>query len=146
MTDIPNGVNKLMSIKQWLCIVILKAETKGFMFELDQSLFNRNYQLKRIKIDVELKCQMCDQCDETIDHLVSGCHVIRPTEYKTHMKKLVNTYSGRSANIAIHHMKKTGMNTNHNLFLKQIMSLSYGTLQYTLIEKFFYFFIYLFFT
>ena len=25
---------------------------------------------------------MCDQCDETVDHLVSGCPVIRPTEYK----------------------------------------------------------------
>ena len=25
---------------------------------------------------------MCDQYAETIDHIVSGCHVIGPTEYK----------------------------------------------------------------
>ena len=25
---------------------------------------------------------MCDQCDETVDHLVSGCPVICPTQYK----------------------------------------------------------------
>ena len=31
---------------------------------------------------VSPKCRFCDQCDETIDHLVSGCPVLKPKEYK----------------------------------------------------------------
>lgn len=48
----------------------------------DQSLFTRNYQARIIKNGADPKCRMCEKFDETIDHLVSGCPVIRPTEYK----------------------------------------------------------------
>ena len=52
------------------------------------------------------------------------------------MTELFNTYTGISTDITMHHMKKEMvMNTNHNLLSKQIMPLSYGTSQYTLIEK-----------
>ena len=48
----------------------------------DQGLYTRNYQAQIMKNGVDSKCQMCDQYDETVDHLVSGCPVIHPTEYK----------------------------------------------------------------
>ena len=48
----------------------------------DQGLYTRNYQARIMKNGVDSKCQMCDQYDETVDHLVSGCPVIHPTEYK----------------------------------------------------------------
>ena len=48
----------------------------------DQSLFTRNYQSKIAKNGADPKCRFCDQCDETIDHLVSGCSVLIPNEYK----------------------------------------------------------------
>ena len=48
----------------------------------DHSLYTRDYQSRIIANDDDPKCRMCDQYDETIDHLVSGCPVIRPTKYK----------------------------------------------------------------
>ena len=62
---------------------------------------------------------MCDQYDETVDHLVSSCPVICPTEYKNRHDrvgqyihwKVCQHYKAR------HH--KTGMNRNQNLLLKQ---------------------------
>ena len=72
-----------LNTHQWLRSVGLKAETEGFiMAAQDQSLFTRNYQARIIKNGADPKCRMCDQYDETIDHLVSGCPIIRPTEYK----------------------------------------------------------------
>ena len=66
--------------------------------------------------------------------VVSHCQVIRRTEYKS-----------RQDSWSIHTLEdlptlqsttqKTGMNTNHNLLLKQIIPVSYGTLQYTQMEK-----------
>ena len=61
----------------------LKAEREGFiMAAQDQSLFTRNYQSKIVKNGTDPKCCFCDQYDETIDHLVSGCSILTPTEYK----------------------------------------------------------------
>ena len=60
----------------------LKAETEGFiMAAQDQSLFSRKYQSKIVKNGADPKCHFCDQYDETIDHLVSGCPSLTPTEY-----------------------------------------------------------------
>ena len=60
-----------------------KAETEGFIMAAQyQSLCTSNYQTRIIKNGVDTKCRMCDQFDETIDQLVSGCRVTRPTEYK----------------------------------------------------------------
>ena len=35
-----------------------------------------------MKNGVDPKCRFCDQCDDTIAHLVSGCSVLTPNEYK----------------------------------------------------------------
>ena len=48
----------------------------------DQSLYTRNDQGRIIENWIDPKCRMCDQYDETVDHLLSDCPVIRPTEYK----------------------------------------------------------------
>ena len=61
----------------------LKAETEGFIMPVqDQSLFTRNYQSKIVKNGTDPICRFCDQYDETIDHLVSGCHILTPNEYR----------------------------------------------------------------
>ena len=68
---------------QWLRSAGLKAETEGFiMAAQDQSLYTRNYQAKIIKNGTSPKCRFCDKFDETIDHLISGCHVLAPNEYQ----------------------------------------------------------------
>ena len=78
---------------------------------------------------------MCDQYDETVDHLVSSCPVICPNEYKNRHDrvgqyihwKVCQHYKAR------HH--KTGMNRNQNLLLKQRAPQSFGILQYVQTEK-----------
>ena len=72
------------STHQWLSSSGLKAETEGFiMAAQDQSLNTRNYQAHIIKNGTNPKCRLCDDKPETIDHIVAGCSVLAPTEYKT---------------------------------------------------------------
>ena len=67
----------------WLLSVGLKTKTQRFVMSAqDQSIYPRNYQA-RIKNEVSFKYRMCDQYDKTVDHLVSCCPVIHPTEYKS---------------------------------------------------------------
>ena len=61
----------------------LKAETEGFILAVqDQSLFTRNYQANILRNGASDKCRFCDNYTETVDHLVSGCPVLAPKEYK----------------------------------------------------------------
>ena len=67
---------------QWLRSSSLKAETEGFIIAAqDQSLFTRNYQANILHNGADPKCRFCDKSVETIDHLVSGCSVLAPSEY-----------------------------------------------------------------
>lgn len=68
---------------QWLRSSGLKAETEGFILAAqDQSLFTRNYQANILHNGADPKCRFCDERIETIDHLVSGCSILTPGEYK----------------------------------------------------------------
>ena len=67
---------------QWLRSSGLKAETEGFIVAAqDQSLFTRNYQANILKNGADPKCRICEEYNETIDHIVSGCPVLRKNEY-----------------------------------------------------------------
>ena len=67
---------------QWLQSAGLKSETEGMvMAAQDQSLATRSYRNKIIKDGTDPKCRMCNNYDETIDHIVSGCPILAPTEY-----------------------------------------------------------------
>ena len=67
----------------WLRRSGLKAETEGFILAAqDQSLFTRNYQANTSRNGASYKCRFCDNYTETVDHLVSGCPVLAPNEYK----------------------------------------------------------------
>ena len=37
---------------------------------------------------VESKCRMCSQHEETVDHILSGCEVLAKTEYISRHNKL----------------------------------------------------------
>ena len=68
---------------QWLKRSGLKAETEGFILAAqDQSLFTRNYQANMLRNGASDKCRFCDNYIEAVDHLVSGCPVLAPNEYK----------------------------------------------------------------
>lgn len=68
---------------RWLRASGLKSETEGFILAAqDQSLFTRNFQANIIHNNVDPKCRFCDKYQETIDHLISGCSILAPNEYK----------------------------------------------------------------
>jgi len=72
-----------LATHQWLRNSGLKEETEGFILAAqDQSLFTRNYQANVIHNGADPKCRFCDEKLETIDHLVSGCSILTPNEYK----------------------------------------------------------------
>ena len=60
----------------------LKGETEGLLVAAqDQAINTRNYQKIICGQQVESKCRMCSQHEETVDHIVSGCEVLTKTEY-----------------------------------------------------------------
>ena len=66
---------------KWLSIN-LKGETEGLLVAAqDQAINTRNYQKVICGQQVESKCRLCSQHEETVDHIVSGCEVLAKTEY-----------------------------------------------------------------
>ena len=60
----------------------LKGETEGLLVAVqDQAINTKNYQKVICGQQVESKCRMCSQHNETVDHIVSGCEVLAKTEY-----------------------------------------------------------------
>jgi hypothetical protein len=47
----------------------------------DQTVSTNCFKNKILKEEVESKCQLCKQREETIDHLTSGCHILVKNEY-----------------------------------------------------------------
>lgn len=73
-----------MSYK-WLTVGYLFPETEGLIIAIqDQVIPTKNY-LKHIVKDpsvVDDNCRMCFQRSETIQHILTGCSVLAPSEYK----------------------------------------------------------------
>ena len=72
-----------LATHQWPRSSGLKGETEGLILATqDQSLFTQNYQPNVIHNGADPKCKFSNQKLETIDHLVSGCSALTPSEYK----------------------------------------------------------------
>ena len=73
---------------QWLISLGLKSETELFIIAAqDQSLFTKNYQANIMHNGTKAKCSFCADKVETIDHLVSGCSILTPREYKNQTRQ-----------------------------------------------------------
>ena len=58
------------------------TETEVFIIlAQDQSLPARNFQANMLKNGADPKCRVCDKHTETINHFVSSCPMLAPTEY-----------------------------------------------------------------
>lgn len=82
----PKRVNQADVDKQrmhnWLKGTGLKSETERLIVAAqDQALSTRYYERKIQGKDVDIKCRMCGQYDETIDHIVAGCPVLAKKEF-----------------------------------------------------------------
>jgi hypothetical protein len=76
----------------WLKSSSLKSETEGFIFAAqDQSLKTRNYLRHIMKTGESSNCRLCNQHQETIDHIVAGCPTLAIKEYLIRHNK-VATY------------------------------------------------------
>ena len=70
---------KLVDIEQlycWLKSGDIKAETESTIVAAQDQAISTNYFKKKIlKEETESKCRLCEQHEETIDHLTSGCPI-----------------------------------------------------------------------
>ena len=77
---------KLVDIEQsyrWLNSGNVKGETESTIVAVqDQAIISKNYFKNKImKEEIESKCRLCKQHEETIDHLTSGCPILAKNEY-----------------------------------------------------------------
>jgi len=76
---------KLVDIEQsyrWLKSGDIKGETKSkIVAAQDQAISTNYYKNKILKEEIESKCRLCKQHEETIDHLTSGYPILAKNEY-----------------------------------------------------------------
>jgi len=60
----------------------IKEETESTIVAAqDQAISTNYFKNKILKEDIESKCRLCKQHEETIDHLTSGCPILVKNEY-----------------------------------------------------------------
>jgi hypothetical protein len=72
----------------WLSKGDLKAETEEeIVAAQDQALNTKYYAVKILNAETDSKCRLCQQHDETIDHIISACPILAKEQYiKRHDK------------------------------------------------------------
>ena len=75
----------LVDIEQsyhWLKSGNIKAETESKIVAAQEQAISKNYfKNKTLKEEIESKCRLCKQYEESIDHLTSGCPILTKNEY-----------------------------------------------------------------
>jgi hypothetical protein len=67
---------------RWLKFGNIKGETESTIVAAQNQAINTNYFKNTIlKAEVDIKCRLCKQHEETIDHLTSGCPILAMNEY-----------------------------------------------------------------
>ena len=66
----------------WLSKGDLKAETESeIVAAQDQALQTKYYATKILSTETDSKCRLCQQFDETIDHIISTCPILAKEQY-----------------------------------------------------------------
>ena len=66
----------------WLSKGDLKAGTESeIVAAQDQALNTKYYATKILHTEADSKCRLCQQHDETIDHIISACPILAKEEY-----------------------------------------------------------------
>jgi hypothetical protein len=67
---------------RWLKYGDIKGETESTIVAAqDQAIRTNYFKNKILKKEIESKCRLCKQHEETIDHLTSGCPILVKNEY-----------------------------------------------------------------
>jgi hypothetical protein len=76
---------KLMDKEQsyrWLKFGDVKGETESTIVAAqDQAVSTNNFKRKILKEEIESRCRLCKEYEETIDHLTSECPILAKNEY-----------------------------------------------------------------
>ncbi|KAI5748289.1 hypothetical protein M8J77_023892 [Diaphorina citri] len=81
-------INREQTYK-WLTQGRLKGETEGLIIAAQDQAITTNYIKRRIhKLQVDSKCRLCNQFDETIWHITSGCPILAKHEYLNRHNKV----------------------------------------------------------
>ena len=87
----------------WLSKGDLKAETESkILAAQDQALNTKYYATKILNTETDRKCRLCQQFDETIDHIISACLILAKEQY-------VKRHDKVSAQIHFNIYKETGV-------------------------------------
>jgi len=66
----------------WLSKGDLKAENESeIVAAQDQALQTKYYATKILNTETDSKCRLCQQFDETIDHIISACPILAKEQY-----------------------------------------------------------------
>jgi hypothetical protein len=66
----------------WLSKGDLKAETESeIVAAQDQVLQTKYYATKILNTEINSKCRLCQQFDETVEHIISACPVLAKEQY-----------------------------------------------------------------
>jgi hypothetical protein len=78
----------------WLLRADLKAETEsGIVAAQDQALQTRRHATKILQTQIESKCRLCQQFDETVVHITSACPIQVKEHYINDMTECVLNYT-----------------------------------------------------
>ena len=73
----------------WLKYGTLKKETEGMIFAAQEQALRTNWIKSKIEKSMDnSKCRLCNQYEETMDHIISGCSKIAHTDYKYRHNKV----------------------------------------------------------
>ena len=84
--QMPRNIDeKLADVEQsyhWLKTGNIKGETESTIVAAQDKAISTNYfKNKILKEEIESKCRLCKQHEETFDHLISGCSILAKNEY-----------------------------------------------------------------
>jgi hypothetical protein len=66
---------------RWLKSGDIKGETESIIVAAqDQAINTNHFKIKILKEEIESKCRLCKQHEETVDHLTSGCPILAKKE------------------------------------------------------------------
>ena len=108
----------------WLSKGDLKAETESEVVAAqDQVLQKKYYATKILSIETDSKCRLCQQFDETIDHIISACPVLAKEQYtKRHDKVCAQIHFNIFKETGLQLVKNNGTNMYQNQY-KQVKGL-----------------------
>jgi len=87
----------------WLSKGDLKAETESeIVAAQDQAKKTKYYATKILNTETDSKCRLCQQFDETIDHIISACLILAKEQY-------IKRHNGVRAQIHLNTCKETGV-------------------------------------